>query len=188
MEDQTKYRQIAAEIGALVDEKQAEAIERFWSKVNKNTKTGCWEWEKCLTDSGYGIVRIHYKAYRAHRLAWQIERGDIPEGLCVLHKCDNRKCVNPDHLFLGTKKDNTLDMMKKGRHKYIPHFGEDAGTAKLTWDQIKKIRLFYKKENGSFGKGKNSGGITQKEVAVKFGVSQALIGMIVREEIWTTRK
>ena len=93
---------------------------RFW----KNTKAlgdaanDCVIWAKSLFLDGYGIVRVNNGAHRAHRIAYQLAKGSIPEGMCVLHSCDNRRCVNPLHLFLGTKRDNTQDMLKKGRGRW----------------------------------------------------------------------
>ena len=79
----------------------------------------CWEFQGCRTDFGHGQISADRKniRLRAHRVAWEIWKGPIPEGLCVLHKCDNPPCCNPEHLFLGTKKDNTRDMISKGRWK-----------------------------------------------------------------------
>lgn len=95
-------------------------LERFIKKVNKNTQSGCWEWIACLNTNGYGDFfsgsrKTGHKL--AHRVSWEIHKGQIAPGLLVLHKCDNPKCVNPEHLFLGTHRDNALDAKTKGRLK-----------------------------------------------------------------------
>lgn len=79
---------------------------------------GCWQWTGRIRDGGYGRMKLNGKETRAHRVSWLIHKGDIPNGLCVLHRCDNRLCVNPKHLFLGTRRDNYEDMKKKGRHSH----------------------------------------------------------------------
>lgn len=94
--------------------KTAEA--RFWEKVQRAEGGACWEWTACLfTNSGYGCFLYERKLQGAHRVSWNLAHGPIPDGLWVLHKCDNRKCVRPDHLFLGTPTDNVRDMFAKGR-------------------------------------------------------------------------
>lgn len=102
--------------------------DNFWAKVRKGP--GCWEWTAALRDTGYGQMGLSKSSpffgyangtgpwnrpIKAHRFSWLIHHGSIPEGMCVLHHCDNRKCVRPDHLFLGTKTDNMRDASAKGR-------------------------------------------------------------------------
>jgi hypothetical protein len=95
--------------------------DRFHTKVGPSDAQGCTPWLAGRSkNKGYG--RVHSGGHKgklllAHRVAWELTNGPIPKGLCVLHKCDNKLCVNPDHLFLGTNKDNTEDMIRKGRHR-----------------------------------------------------------------------
>lgn len=97
------------------------AKNQFFKKFNK-TRDGCWEWTGALNGAGYGITRVKGTSYRAHRYSYQIHVGPIPKGMLICHKCDNPKCVRPDHLFVGTPKDNSQDMVSKGRnmHKVCP--------------------------------------------------------------------
>lgn len=88
----------------------------FTRKCDIDPVTGCWNWRSSCQTMGYGQVRISGKSWTTHRASWTVHRGPIPRGLSVLHRCDNRKCCNPEHLFLGTAKDNFEDAITKGRH------------------------------------------------------------------------
>lgn len=105
------------------------ATERFW----KHTKItdGCWEWLSTKNKQGYGRIQIQNERVFAHRLSWYIHTGENPGDLCVLHRCDNPSCVNPKHLFLGTRKDNAYDMISKGRKVQL---------SKLTEKDVLEIR------------------------------------------------
>lgn len=157
--------------------------DRFWSKVNKTDD--CWEWTGGLV-SGYGTINIDKRTYKAHRLSWIIHNGPIPDGMFICHHCDNRRCVRPDHLFVGTASDNMRDMVSKGRHPYPTGDdhparkdgsfilrGEQNPIAKLTEDDVRAIRSEYAR-----------GGISQQAIADRYGVSQPVISSIIRREWW----
>lgn len=112
--------------------------EDFWKKVNKSSY--CWLFCGALTKMGYGRCSFRGKNWQAHRLSYTFTNGDIPGDLCCLHKCDVRNCVNPDHLWLGTPKDNSIDMVQKGRGKTPNLGGSDHPRAKLMESDIKLIR------------------------------------------------
>lgn len=145
------------------------------AKTAENAQTGCWDWVGFKSRDGYGIVHSKGKLLKAHRLAYceanNKTLADI-KGLVVRHKCDNRKCLNPDHLELGTSVDNTKDRHERGRDAK----GSGNGNAKLTEDQIKEIRLLYKPWSRNFG---------HRALADKYQVSTSLIGQIVQKQIWT---
>jgi hypothetical protein len=118
--------------------------ERFWSKVDKSPGQGpfgeCWEWQAGLQqNTGYGMFGENRTGRLAHRVAFEISIGPIPDGMFICHRCDNRKCVRPSHLFVGTNQDNMTDMKVKGRASSRPN--ETAPGAKLTADQVVAIRL-----------------------------------------------
>lgn len=89
---------------------------RFTEKYIPVTESGCWLWTGSATPAGYGQIKAGRKLQRAHRVSWELHRGPIPDGLMVCHRCDVPSCVNPDHLFLGTAKDNFRDCVDKGRY------------------------------------------------------------------------
>src|SRR3989304_6891698 len=92
---------------------------KFWGYADIVSPDECWEWRRSKTPLGYGMLNIRGHTIYAHRISYIMTKSPIPDGLCVLHMCDNPGCINPFHLFLGTKKDNTRDMIVKGRHPLI---------------------------------------------------------------------
>lgn len=156
-------------------------IELFWSNVNKSD--GCWTWNR-KPIRGYGRMCISGKApMQAHRFSWELHFGTIPDRLWVLHRCDNRICVRPDHLFLGTPQDNTDDMWAKGRGS----IGSRANKSDLTEETVASIRAEYIPRGPgsppkSKGQGPQEGSI--KWLANKYAVSASLISQIINRSIW----
>lgn len=145
---------------------------RFWRKVVK--ADGCWLWTGSKTKQGYGRLQAGGKGsatISAHRLSYEIHHGDIPDGLVVMHKCDCPSCVNPDHLTVGTHKDNTADMIRKGRQVIAPALGEANPRSKLTADMVRYIRA-----NPHRG---------HKDLADEFGLSPNAVRGVRIGRTWT---
>ena len=150
---------------------------RFWAKVYKpSNPDDCWIWVAGKTGSGYGVLTINYKAILVHRFSYELHCGPIPEGRFVCHHCDVPACVNPAHLFLGTPKDNTHDMIAKGRAVHVTRpmpGGEDHPNARLTWKQIDEMRTLF--ATGTYSKA---------QLAMKYGVTKSNIGEILHWRTW----
>jgi hypothetical protein len=132
--------------------------------------TGCWNWTLSTIGKGYGQCQVRrLNEHYAHRVAFTAFKVPIPDGIDVLHVCDNKLCVNPSHLFLGTKKDNAQDMKAKDRHLY----GERNTEAKLTEMQVVQIHRLY-----------SSGGFSTYQLADDFGVCQGTIWKILQGLRW----
>lgn len=139
----------------------AKMEDRFWKKVQKTD--GCWLWiGNWKSPSGYGIFGIGKKGYIASRYSYELHKGPIPDGLYVMHGCDNPLCVNPAHLSVGTQKENILDAVKKGRMH---------GGYKLTADDVRKIRALR-------------GKMMQTEIAKKFGIHVNGVSRIFLKQRW----
>lgn len=147
--------------------------DRFWSKVDKSGgPDACWPWTDALSPAGYGQIMIDYKRVRANRAALLFSGHTIPAGSMVCHKCDNRSCCNPAHLFIGTPADNAADMVSKHRQAV----GERHGRARLTQTEVDAIRELHA-----------GGGWTHVKLARLFGVSSANICVVVNGKSWPVR-
>lgn len=131
---------------------------RFWSKVAKGD--GCWEWQASRMATGYGAFGYLGKVVTAHRMSWILAHGEVAGDAHVCHHCDNRPCVRPDHLFLGTASDNIRDMARKGRNR-----------VKLTNESVVSILNRYDAKEA-----------TQRQLAREYGVTQAMISYLVQQD------
>lgn len=141
--------------------------ERFWEKVDKSG--GCWLWTAGIYKDGYGQFQYKLKMVAAHRYSWELHFGEIPEGLQVLHKCDTRNCIRPEHLFLGTNQDNVDDKVSKGR-QHKPK-GVLHGRSKLDDNKVRCIRRYYPM-------------FTQRDLAKFFNVYESTINKVVHYITW----
>jgi hypothetical protein len=143
----------------------------FSFRIKENN--GCWEWCSKRDRAGYGQLTRERKNLMAHKLSYQIFVGPIKKGLYVCHKCDNPPCIRPDHLFLGTQKQNMKDCIEKGRFKIGGNKYSAAANQRLTEKQVKEIRRKYP-----------SGNYTQLELAKFYGVTQTCISDILVFKTW----
>lgn len=147
------------------------AIDRFWGLISPEPNSGCWIFLGAKASFGHTRIRAGKKNWFAHRFSYVLHYGPIPKRMSILHKCDNPACVNPDHLFIGTRADNIHDMDRKGRRRQVR--GEKCSFAKLSADQVRHIR---RKE------------MRQMAYAAHYGISQSVISDIQRGKIWGSVK
>ena len=159
-------------------EHDSRTIERFWGKVGKGSASECWPWLRTIAagpSGGYGVFCVGGRNRKAHRVVWEISFGPIPagagaHGTCVCHRCDNRRCVNPSHLFIGTHSDNMRDMFAKGR---CLRAGDAHPAAKVTEKDVLAIRAA------------SATGESQSSLAKRYGVTVANISLIRRGVTWS---
>lgn len=158
--------------------RSAPVEERFWAWVDKVggpvhpiLKTRCWTWTGAARNARYGKFSTVAKRWMAHQFSWTLNRGPIPDGFRVLHRCDNTHCVRPDHLFLGTQADNVADMVAKERHSR----GESNGHSSLTEKQVRWIRHTYVKGSKQFG---------SKAIGKILGVSYVAVLKVIYGQTW----
>lgn len=152
-------------------------IDRFWSNVAITANIEkCWVWNMSGDRRGYGTMIIQEnkkdKSLRAHRLAYFIYYGIDPYPFLILHKCDNPSCCNPHHLTLGTTKENTLDMMKKGRGTKQFEDGEKHPNAKLTVEIVQKLKEAY------------ASGVTQRQLSIDYSINQSAVSRAINGKRW----
>jgi hypothetical protein len=154
--------------------------ERFWSKVAMGSDDECWNWQAAVAKVGYGAIglgRKHEGIAFSHRVAWTLTYGPIPDGLYVLHRCDNRRCCNPAHLFLGTHADNMQDAKQKGRLVFQAQpermvRGERHPRATLNDAIVRKIREL------------RAAGLTHAEIATRTGATKANVFYVASGRSW----
>ena len=155
-----KHYQRFLRTGSTDDPVRISPIERFEKFFNKN-HNDCWIWSGHKDKDGYGTIRAYGKRYKAHRFSYMIYRGEIHDELYVCHHCDNPSCVNPDHLFLGTNKDNMADMTRKKRQH-----------SKISEEDVIQIRRLHKL------------GVKPKELSQKFGLAKNTLSYIINRKSW----
>jgi len=141
---------------------------RFWNSVDLSDITGCWLWTGTRNHKGYGYFSTGGTRYRVHRLAWQLKRGAIPAGQLVCHTCDVRNCINPDHLFLGTARENNSDRDAKGRRRV----GNALNGRGLTTESVREMRK------------RHADGARQVDLARQFNCSVKTVSSVVHRRSW----
>ena len=147
---------------------------RIINGLDSAPEVGCWEWKRSKNIYGYGTLKVNGKTVTAHKTAYELFVGEVPDGLLVLHSCDNPSCINPAHLHVGTQSDNMKECYERGRSSIKPVSlkGEKNGSAKLTSADVNEIRKML------------SCGKKQQQIAEVFKISQSQVSNIARERRW----
>ena len=162
-------------------------MDKFWKKVDIKSKDDYWEWQGPINHDGYGVFNHGKTRTRAHRKSWELTVGPIPEGMVICHKCDNPRCVNPSHLFIGTIADNNADMVSKNRQTrnqnriylfgstFPLYKGENHPGAKLKQSDVDKMRFLH-----------STGEYSIVSLSKMFNCGRSTAGHIVRRTRWNT--
>lgn len=154
----------------MADNRRLPESKRFFEHVDKTDD--CWIWTSAIDKDGYGVFADGNRKYnKAHRFSYKLAYGVIPKGKIICHHCDNPSCVNPEHLYAGTYKDNTRDMFKRGRNP--KQDGENNHNSVLSWNKVRKIRKMWA-----------SGNYTQAEIANEFNVSRGCVLGVIYNINW----
>lgn len=155
----------------IYERKKKDPSIRFFRNIKINSINDCWEWTGYRERRGYGKFGFDGGTL-AHRFSYLYHKGEITEGMQVCHSCDNTSCVNPDHLWLGTNRDNQVDCIKKGRAFRNSPKGSRNGLSKLTETKVKEIRKLKKEK------------VTEREIAKRFGISKSNVFYITSRRTW----
>lgn len=163
---QAEYRKANSSLGVL---DAIRSVDDFWSRADVGAEDSCWNWQGAKTNRGYGVYApMPGVLLRSHRVAYGLHHGGVDDEMFVCHKCDNPSCCNPSHLFLGTPKENSDDMIQKGRKAVL--LGEDNPMSKLSRGSVRQ--MFQDPR-------------TNKEIASEYGISPSLVSMIRRRKLWS---
>jgi hypothetical protein len=145
-------------------------LQYFFDRSSPEPNSGCWIWMNATSPNGYGIIAKDGRRHNAHRVAYMVATNEVvPRHLDVCHRCDIRCCVNPDHLFVGTRKDNMMDCARKGRTAVPRLIGEECPASKLTAEQVRSIRSDTR---------------STRALARHYGVDRMTIRAVRRHETW----